>query len=330
MCTWAELHHGLIVVREANAEDSRLRKHLVEDGYEAMSARVYRRRGSPRTKYQEAFAAVADAGGGAVLAGASAAWLWQLPGFDFVRPVELTRARDAARRLSPELGVVHERRRLPAAHTTTVATIPTLTLPVLLYQLAATCPRFERVADTVVGRSPAVLRAMHDLLPEMAAKGRNGITAMRAYLDVRPAGARVPTGLERRFETIVAEAGMRPFERQIDVGGHEWTGRVDYLDRELRLIVEIQSATYHDSFLDRAADEARVGDLLAAGFRGVLMLPERLVWYARDDAVAAVRLARRALVAPSPEPFVAEICALGAQISATERDGRDASGRMSA
>jgi len=216
------------------------------------------------------------------------------------------------------LGVVRERRLLAPHHTTEVAGIPVLTLPVLLYQLAGSLhpDRLARVASSVVGRSPAVLAELHRLLPELAERGRNGITNMRAFLDANPAGTRLPTGLERRFEEIVAGAGEKPLLRQVDVGGHEWLGRVDYLDPQLRLIVEIQSRTYHSSALDRHVDDERVEALLAAGFAGVLLIEEELIWHQPFEVGAAVRTARRHLLGRSVPWNVAP----GATFHGTKRD----------
>ena len=292
---WAERNHGLLRA-ESLTWDERRRlpaRHQVE----RLSPRVYRRVGAPRTPQQRCLAAVLDAGQGAVVAGQSAAWLWRLPGFRLGERVELTRQRGVAFVHRPTLGVVRERRLLAPHHTTEVAGIPVLTLPVLLYQLAGCvhAKRLERVASSVIGKSPAVLRALHALLPELAERGRNGITTMRAFLGANPIGNRMPTGLERRFEEVVSGAGEKPLVRQVDVGGHEWLGRVDYLDPALGLVVEIQSRTYHSSALDRTADEHRIEQLCRAGFAEVLLVDEELLWHQPSEVGAAVRDARRRL-----------------------------------
>jgi very-short-patch-repair endonuclease len=103
------------------------------------------------------------------------------------------------------------------------------------------------------------------------------------------------TGLERRFETILRNAGERPMERQVDLGGHSWVGRVDYLDRSLLLVAEIDSVTFHSSRPDVLRDAERDTTLLAAGWRKVLRIPEEWIWYEPWRVVEAVREARRAL-----------------------------------
>jgi len=83
-------------------------------------------------------------------------------------------------------------------------------------------------------------------------------------------------------------------DRQVDVGGHDWVGRVDFVDREARLLFEIDSARFHSSMLDRANDQQRDEALLASGWRAVVRISEDQVWYRPQEAVTAVRRARRA------------------------------------
>ena len=189
-------------------------------------------------------------------------------------------------------------RYLPTHLTTTVAGVPVVTLPFLLFQLAGTerPQRVDRLLNTVVTRSPGVLIRLHDLLPELAEHGRNGIVFMREWLEEHPPGsAVVASGLEGRFERILREAGERPLSRQVDVGGHEWIGRVDFVDRELSALFEVDSVVHHTSALDSALDAARDEGLLAAGWRAVQRVPEEWIWYEPDRAVTAVREVRRRL-----------------------------------
>ncbi|HEX2701508.1 MAG TPA: hypothetical protein VHM89_15010, partial [Acidimicrobiales bacterium] len=54
-----------------------------------------------------------------------------------------------------------------------------------------------------------------------------------AFGDVEVSRQAPASGLEARFARLLAEAGGAPLEAQVDVGGHEWVGRVDFLDRSL-------------------------------------------------------------------------------------------------
>lgn len=176
--------------------------------WEAMSGRVVRLVGHPQTNHQRLMAATLDGGPGTVISRRAAAALWQVPGFAYL-PVEISRVRGCASQQQPELGRLYPLRYLPPHLVTVREGIPVLTLPATLYQLAG-CERPERMArivDVIAGRSPGVLQALHNLMPEMGRRGRNGITVMREILPANPIGVRVPTGLERRFEKLIEEAG---------------------------------------------------------------------------------------------------------------------------
>lgn len=123
---------------------------------------------------------------------------------------------------------------------------------------------------------------------------------MRSVLAERPVGIRLPeSGLEARFERLLRDAGQRPLDRQVDLGGHEWLGRVDFLDRAALLVVEVDSELHHTSPEDAARDAARDRSLLAAGFREVLRISEESIWHrpwkaVHEVAAARARLARSA------------------------------------
>lgn len=152
-------------------------------------------------------------------------------------------------------------------------------------------------------RSPAVLAGLHRVLDELGGRGRTGTAVVRELLATRPVGAVLPaSGLEARVIRILEEAGEPPLERQVDVGGHEWIGRVDLVDSAVGLIVEIDSAAHHSSKLDRERDRRRDEALYAAGWRLVLRIPEDDVWQRPREVVARVRAARRQLRAALSSP----------------------------
>lgn len=179
-------------------------------------------------------------------------------------------------------------------HVTEVRGIPIATLPRTLFDIAPLVheDRLDAIIDRLIAKSPGVLEGLRSMLPELAQRGRPGIAVMRRQLAKRPVGyVPVASGLERRFEKLAKEAGVRQLRRQVDVGGHEWIGRVDFVD-DLTLLYEVDSILHHTTPGDVARDAARDRALKAAGFADVVRVPEEDIWYHPGRAVARVRAAR--------------------------------------
>ena len=106
------------------------------------------------------------------------------------------------------------------------------------------------------------------MLDELAGRGRKGITLMRDLLAERGPDYRPnDTNVEDRFQELAHSVGLK-LERQrnlCDMG--EWLGRVDFVDEKARLVIEVDTALYHDAVIDQVADTARRATLEAAGYR---------------------------------------------------------------
>jgi very-short-patch-repair endonuclease len=266
-----------------------LRRSVVE----AVTDRVLRVAGAPVTNEQALMIDVLDAGPGALASRRAAKWLFQLPG---AHPGSADVARVRLQSTRSSAGTDHWPRLLPAHHVTVVRGIPTTTLPRTLFDLAALpdeAPRLGRLIDTIHGKSPSILHALHAMLPELAQRGRNGITLMRSLLDERPPGTIPRTGLERRFETTLRNAGIEVPRLQVDLGGHSWLGRVDYYDDARLLIYEIDSAAHHTSLTDRRNDALRDEAARTAGFAEVVRITEEAIWYQPWTVIETIRDAHR-------------------------------------
>lgn len=297
----AEHQHGVVSNDQARALGVASHALLLLGGgsqWERVNPRVLRVVGARRSTRQLLMAAVLDAGVGAVASHETAAALWRLPGSTFAR-IHVTRGGRRSSRDLP-LAILHRPTALLPHHITTVDGIPCTSVARTIFDLAGSGTRQARVehlVNQVTKRSPGTLAALHQVLAELSQRGRPGITTMRAVLEGRPVGVRLPeSALEARFERLLHEAGQRPLERQIDLGGHEWLGRVDFLDRELRLVVEVDSELHHTSPEDLARDAARDAGLLAAGFRGITRVGEESIWHRPWEAVHQVAAARTALL----------------------------------
>lgn len=259
---------------------------------EIVTRRVLRVRGAQRSAEQDLMIAILDAGPAAGAGRRAAAWRWGVPGF-VPGYHDVVRERALSSRAS--VGGDHWPRLLPAHHLTVVRGIPVTTLARTMFDLAG-MPKYAwrigAIIDSVAGKSPSLLVAMHAMLPELAKQGRNGIVAVREALAARPPDAAKLTGLERRFEHILRTAGLVIPRRQVDLGGHSWFGRVDYYDDPIKVIYEVDSEAHHTTETDRRNDALR--DLAAreAGFNEVVRIPEEHVWYDTHLVVEAVRRAR--------------------------------------
>ena len=135
--------------------------------------------------------------------------------------------------------------------------------------------RVERALDTMWARRLVDAAQLADVVADLAQRGRKGSTLMRELLAARDIEYRAPESrLERRFMSIIDGAGDEAFERQVQLGDDRGPiGRVDFLDRRRRLVVETDSDRYHSSPSDRAADARRDARLSRAGFE-VLRIDE--------------------------------------------------------
>ena len=298
--TLAEIQHALVARRQARRlgfDREALAARIARGEWVEETPRVLRRTGAPFTRLQTLMLAVLDGPRGSFLSFDSAGELWGVPGFA-AGPPEVTYARSVFQR--PTAGRVHRPMLLLPHHLTTVDGIPVSTLPKTIFDLAPRMheERLEVVIDRIIAKSPGVLDGLHALLPELARRGRPGIAVMRRQLAKRPPGyVPVQTGLEMRFERLVGVA-MR---RQVDLGGHEWIGRVDFVD-DLSIIYEVDSTLHHTSLGDRARDEARDRGLIAAGFLKVVRIAEEDVWYHPDRVRKAVHDARAEIRARRGNP----------------------------
>ena len=225
-------------------------------------------------------AATLDAGTGAAVSHESAAALWRLPGFRS-GPLHVSRAAGRS-----TLATVH-RTHVPEAHTRLFERIPVTSPGRTIFDLAGVLHpgRTERALDNALGRRLTTVTGLRTVTEELAGQGRPGSSVMRRLLADR-AGVYVPpeSNLEARFHAVAREAGVDSLVRQRDVGGEEWIGRVDFLDPEKRLVVEVDSDLHHTSLLDEAADAARDAALGEAGYT-VLRISEHDLWHRPDEVV---------------------------------------------
>jgi hypothetical protein len=278
----SEPQHGVVGRRQLHSAGiaPRSLRHQIDAGFvEPMSPQVLRLVGSPRTDAQLAMAGVLDAPGPAYLSHFSAAAWWKIPGFALRAPIEVVIPWKGTNRRS-RLAQIHYHRGLPPEHLTVLAGVPIVSPGLVIFLLAATegRGRAERALDHALSMRILKLRTMYDLLKELGARGRDGITAIRGLLAERPPNYVPPqSGLESRVERLALDVGVT-LRRQVDVGDDlGWIGRVDFELDNSSDVIEVLSDRYHSSLLDRAADSVRFDRIEGSG-RRLLTIWDHDVW----------------------------------------------------
>lgn len=232
-----------------------------------MSRGVFRFAGAVDTPHQRALAAVLAAGEESVLSHPSAAALHGLPGFS-IEPLTLSVRRNGRRSLG---GVrIEESLALPDHHRGMVDGIRCTTVARTLFDLCGDVHalRAERALDTALARKLVTLPALWRVLVDLAEHGRAGTVLFRTLLEERRDDYVPPESeLEARLIDLAKRYGLPEPERQVDLGDPDgWIGRVDFLFRAARLVVEVDGAAFHDGLLDRRRDGERDQRLSAAGW----------------------------------------------------------------
>ena len=249
--------------------------------------------GSVATWEQRLLAAVMATGPGGAASRRSAAALWRLPGFR-PGPIEVTQVRGPSSR-NPAHGL-HDSRFLPARQLRTVDGIPTVGPERTLLDLCGCVHpgQAERAVDNALAMDLTTLAALGLMLAETGARGRDGTALLRQILSVRGANYVPPAiELEALVRAVLAAAGLDEPDRQTWIGGTQApAGRVDFVYRKARLVIEADSRRHHSWWLDVQADHRRDLLLIAAGWRIIRVNWHQLV-QEPELFISAVRRALR-------------------------------------
>jgi len=262
--------HGLVTRADLTglgATRSGVRHRLAKRRLRPVHPTVLCLPGAPLDWFGRLRAVVLAAGPDAIASHRSAAALYEIPGFpnhEFEISVPLS--------TSPEVdGAIIHRLTTTCARVKWVRGIPTTPIARTLCDLASVVHplRVERALDTCLAQRlvtvPAVWRAVDDL----PARGRKGTGLIKRLLSARGDGhVAPPSALERRLLELLESAALPPPAREVDVGDADtWVGRVEFVYRDAKLLVEADSRLHHSSLSDRRADAARDRRLTEAGWR---------------------------------------------------------------
>ncbi len=287
----ARVQHGVVSRRQllAIGIDSRRLRALEQRGtIESVADGVLRLAGTPETTYQTVMAAVLDAPPGAIASHQTAAFLWNLPGFDYRRETHVTIARQGAPQRR-KLAVIHFQKDLPMSEVVLRHGIPTTTPTMTVFHLCGVLhpARAERAFDHAVVRRLTSGDRLAELIALIGARGRNG-TRLARQLAHRHEGQPPPeSGLENRVCWLGTQTGI-DLERQVRVGRGHLVGRADFRVAGTKGLIEAQSILYHTSPMDSAADQARISRFLAAGF-SVLTIWDYQAFHYPDEVTKALR-----------------------------------------
>ncbi len=273
--------HGLIAREQALAygmTPGQIGARVRRGRFDAIARGVYRVPGSVPTWQQGLMAAVLATGAGAAASRRAAAALWRLPGFR-PGPIEVTQGRGPSSR-NPAQGL-HDSRFLPSHQVAVVDGIP-VTCPerTVLDLCGSVHPlRAERALDNCLAMEATTVGRLGVMLAETGRRGRAGTALLRRLLAVRTADYVPPASeLEALLLAVLAAAGLDSPARQEWVGGTRApVGRVDFVYRDRRVVIEADSRRYHSAWLDVQADHRRDLLLTAAGWRVIRVNWHQLV-----------------------------------------------------
>lgn len=276
------------------------------------SRRVLQLAGCPVTDESRLHAAILDAGGGAVLHGATAlAWMG-LSRFD-LRDLHIVRRRNATH-TAPRLSAPHRLRDFDDEDVIIVRGVPTTTAIRAIWSEASrySAPALYERGLRTIGRilddahlaGLVTWEELNRSVDRLARRGRAGTRIMRELARTRqPGTSATESGNEDRLEEILHREGRQALRRQVPVGGARPIGRADFRDAELPVVVEVNSLRFHSSPSDEAADRSRYRRYLEAGFH-VAVVWDRDLWSAPWAALDAVDRARRSAARRAPPEVI--------------------------
>lgn len=237
----------------------------------------------------------------AVAAPLTASWLHGIPSFGPPEPPQvLRRGRKGSYRSA--IADVHTTTNLGADDLVVVDGIPCTSVARTLFGLAASVPtlpldRVRGAVDDAIRLGLASDAWLWWRLEQLRCRGRGGVSVLEAILVDRAGSGPTESWLERAFIRLCREAGLPiPIcQARIEARG-AFVARVDFLDADLRLVIEVTGAVAHSTPAQRAADARRRNALVTAGYLVLEFTDEQIV---REpaDVIDQVRRARSSRLA---------------------------------
>jgi hypothetical protein len=282
----SEQLHGLGVTQRQT--DRRVRAGRLDPLFPG----VFRLPGTVVCWEQDLLALVLCAGPLAAASHLAACVLWGIPGFK-PGPLDAVRPHRETRRIGE--GIMHGSRLLPEHHIARHLVIPVVIPERALIEACALVhpARAARAYDNALAMRLTNISRSIRVFEELQARGRPGIAVARAILGERGEGYIAPASdMEDRFLKFIRHAGLPEPERELNVGTDiEWVGRVEFVWREQRVLVECDPRRHHSALLDLRHDTQRRRRLTANGW---IVIPV-LWWDLKHNQAGLLRDLRDAL-----------------------------------
>lgn len=214
---------------------------------------------------QRLWVATHAAGGGFLVAGAAAAWLHRIDGFDRDPPIEVIG--DRGRRVRSFPGLVQRVGPVAPEDRHVVDGVPCVGLARTICDIAG---RFgpEQTLRSIddFERRGFSLNWLSGTATRLHRPGQSGTGLVLRLLGER-SGRASDTWFERLVECCLVLSDLPPWERQYEVrDGGRFVARPDLASPRLRMAVEAHSRRFHFGAGPESADQRRENDLAAIGW----------------------------------------------------------------
>lgn len=254
-----EGQHGVIHRRQAvgaGLSVDAIQRRIKRGDWLIVLPGTYRLSGAPVTWHQRVMAAVLWAGPGAIASHRTAAALWTLPGFP-PATIEVT----TSRRLSAPGIVVHRGRLDARIDVSTHSGIPVTSPHRTIIDLCAVTPpvKVERALDAVMVRGLGEVSFIWRQLNRLGSVGRRGCAQLRSMLAERSERLHhAASDSETALHQLLRKAGIGGWSPQVEIfDGDDFVARPDVVFQDLRIVIEVDSWSWHADKKKRREDVRR-------------------------------------------------------------------------
>jgi hypothetical protein len=258
--------------------------------WELFLPRVLHSKDVPLTYPARLTAACLWGGDDAAISHRAAAAFWKLDGFG-EELVEMTTPRDVRTRSGV---IVHRATHLPCSHTTVVGSIRVTTVHRTVIDLGDVVQPdlVEQALECALNRRISTEKRLRRYLGELGTRGRKGAAVLNSLLQKRgPNTPPTESFLETETLQILRSYGLPQPARQLVVRDDSGCiARVDLAYPSIKIVIEVDSRTYHLRRQQWESDLARRNELTSRGWL-VLHATQRKLRYGRGAFIECIKRA---------------------------------------